>query len=334
MNYLLNRAVTAALVTASLSACASEPPRLVTQVVKEPVPVKKVEREPLNLDEIKIASNEVNKLGKAVNQIHVKRSVESKELLKPIDTIAKTEPLKFPVVKPLSKHLGNKEDVKVVKLKTLDKYKLGGMNSDEINLDKVDKSLFEQDLSDVKLIVKKKPKPLLMVHHNENTLDAISRWIRADGVENISWSLPTEVMNKLNSRSVGDVVLKDSISGSVAALSTELKTPIKVSYSVTGKEKIAAVVPWLGESRITLVDQPSLKLAVKQLANAYGWNFIDDNQRGKSYRAVTDYPFPSAYPIATPKHDFEMAIDLLIKHYPVRVELFDGTQTVYVMDEK
>ena len=77
-----------------------------------------------------------------------------------------------------------------------------------------------------------------------------------------------------------------------------------------------------------------MKGAVEQLAKAYGWNFIKDDQRGKSYLAINDKPFPAAFPIVTPKHDFEMAIDLLIKDYPVVSGLYGDTQTVFIMDEK
>ena len=288
--------VLAVLISSVMVGCASEPPNLVTVVVNEKIEVETVvKKESLILPaKVNIKTNKKNE-----------SKAEAIKLIKPIDTIVKT---------PVLEHSFNNPKNEVV------------MTAKTIAAPAV--------VAKVVSTMPVKQIPVLKINHNENYIDAISRWIRDSGAKQVSWSLSEEVMQKLNKRSVGDKNLKPSLFGSVASISNDLQTIMRVHYSVSNGDKVAAVVPWLGESRITIIDAPTLKGAVEQLAKAYGWNFIKDDQRGKSYLAINDKPFPAAFPIVTPKHDFEMAIDLLIKDYPVVSGLYGDTQTVFIMDEK
>lgn len=305
--------VLAVLISSAMVGCASEPPKLVTVVVNEKVEVKTVvKKESLILP----AKTNINKI-------------------KPIDTIAEaptinaTKTKAVELIKPIDTIVNSPKEISVAKAPVVE-VKVSVVKAPVAIAAKASNILPVVSPSTMPV----KQIPVLKINHNENYIDAISRWVRDSGAKQVSWSLSEEVMEKLNKRSVGDKNLKPSLFASVASISNELQTIIRVHYSVSNGKKIAAIVPWLGESRITIIDAPTLKGAVEQLANAYGWNFIKDDQRGKSYLAVNDKPFPAAFPIATPKHDFEMAIDLLIKDYPVISGLYDDTQTVYIMDEK
>lgn len=184
-------------------------------------------------------------------------------------------------------------------------------------------------------LTKKQTRPItpLKVWPRERYIDAMSRWLHDDGFNNIAWELPAAAMTQLNQKPKQVITLPDHYRQAVSKLAKTLnvKMYLHVRYS---PEKLAAFVPWEGDSTLMMVQGDNLEMALKTLSTNYNWNWIERNQQGHSYRAKNNYPFPAPYPIATPKGDISQALGEILAPYPIIANLLDNTRTVLIMDEK
>ncbi|ARR51788.1 hypothetical protein ETN89_19595 (plasmid) [Photobacterium damselae subsp. damselae] len=165
----------------------------------------------------------------------------------------------------------------------------------------------------------------------ERYIDAINRWVRESGFENIAIRLPPKSMDKLEKKPAHVKNYRGTFRVAIRTLSRELEIPLYLHTRIDTKQ--AAIVPWEMPTQITMVKGTSLKDALKNLATDYGWRFIEGKQ-GQSYLARNDFSFPAAYPITTPRGDFSMALEQVLAPYPVRAELLDSTHTLFILDEK
>lgn len=173
----------------------------------------------------------------------------------------------------------------------------------------------------------------LKVWPRERYIDAMSRWLHDDGFNNIAWELPAAVMTQLNQKPEQLITLPSQYRQAVSKLTKTLnvKMYLHVRYY---PEKLAALVPWEGDSTLMMARGDNLEMALKTLSTNYNWKWIARNQQGQSYRAKNNYPFPAPYPIATPKGDISQALGKILAPYPVIANLLDNTRTVLIMDEK
>ncbi|APX10096.1 hypothetical protein SL034_004294 [Vibrio harveyi] len=172
----------------------------------------------------------------------------------------------------------------------------------------------------------------LKVGSGERYTDALTRWARERGYKLVAIELPIETVSKLDAKFTKSKTFSQSINVATSQVATEIQQPIY--FHVNESKKLAAFTSWESPTTIALVHGSSFKDALKNLTNDYGWNWVGDSELGKSYKAMHNYGFTNAYPVATKKGDFASAIGKVISKYPVRASLHDGTQTVFIVDEK
>lgn len=178
-----------------------------------------------------------------------------------------------------------------------------------------------------------KPISVLRVWPQERYIDAISRWLNNEGFANIAWELPPNVMERLNQKPTKKINFYSNYRKAIPALANQLDQKMHLHLRHT-PQKIAAIVPWEGDTTLTMVKGDSLATALASLTKTYQWQWIAQDQQGYSYRSRNNYPFPAPYPIATPKGDIGMALSHVLAPFPVTAHLLDSTRTVFIMDEK
>lgn len=178
-----------------------------------------------------------------------------------------------------------------------------------------------------------KPVSVLRVWPQERYIDAISRWLNNEGFTNIAWELPRNVMDSLNQKPTKKINLYGNYREAINALASQLDQKMYLHLRHT-PQKMAAIVPWEGDTTLTMVQGDSLATALASLTKNYQWQWIAQDQQGYSYRSRNNYAFPAPYPIATPKGDIGMALSHVLAPFPVTAHLLDSTRTVFIMDEK
>ncbi|EPN0316269.1 hypothetical protein ACTTZI_004171 [Vibrio vulnificus] len=167
----------------------------------------------------------------------------------------------------------------------------------------------------------------------ERYFDALNRWAREKGYKAVAWELPHETKVLLSKKFDGDNrKYSHSINVATVQISNEINKPLYFHMNETSK--LAAFTSWKSPAQITMVQGKSFHHAVKGVVLSYGWNWIENVEHGNSYQAMNNYPFTSAYPIATKRGDISSALGKVISQYPVNASLLDSTKTVFIVDTK
>ena len=168
------------------------------------------------------------------------------------------------------------------------------------------------------------------VYPDESYMDAVSRWSRRDGIKNLAWSIDEDTQQELLKSPAGAISFSGSTLEVVSQLSRQLNVPL---YMVTDNDlKMSAVHQWHGrEVQITMVHGETLKETIKNLAEDYNWNWVN-NPTAKSWLAKHDYTTSISYPIVTPKGDLRRALNLVIEGYPVSARLLSENNTLFIVD--
>ncbi|MGR5187016.1 hypothetical protein ACPV3S_15885 [Photobacterium damselae] len=179
----------------------------------------------------------------------------------------------------------------------------------------------------------KAPSKPFAIWPQERYIDAINRWMRQSGFDDIAWQLPTSIISKLEQSPERTESYRGTFRVAIRTLSRELGVPLYLQTRFDTKQ--AAIVPWEMPTQIVTVRGKTLLHAMKNLAADYGWNFVDGKgSQGQSYLARDNFAFPAAYPLATPVGDISMALSQILAPFPVRAELLGSTHTLFILDEK
>lgn len=190
-----------------------------------------------------------------------------------------------------------------------------------------------KQLGSVNALGLKAPSKPFAIWPQERYIDAINRWMRQSGFDDIAWQLPNDVLAKLERSPDRTESYRGTFRVAIRTLSRELGVPLYLQTRLDTKQ--AAIVPWEMPTQIITVRGSSLKEAMKHLAADYGWHFIEGKgTQGQSYLARDNFAFPAPYPIATPTGDIAMALSQVLASYPVRAELLSSTRTLFILDEK
>lgn len=169
----------------------------------------------------------------------------------------------------------------------------------------------------------------LFIYPDESYFDAINRWLKNAGYQNVAWSIDDHTAEELKKNPAGIV----SFAGSVRTVLPTLSKQLGVPFYLSETSNLAAIHQWHNrEVQIVMVRGSSMKVAIEQLASDYGWNWSDDTTTNKSWLAKNDYPFSGSYPLVTPKNDIAKALRVVLEGYPISAKLLTGTQSLFIVD--
>lgn len=189
--------------------------------------------------------------------------------------------------------------------------------------------------------------PTYYVFPGESYQTAISRWLHAEGFDNIAWANDNNLLDALERSYPSDGEIKEIkayVHDAIAELKQVDKQLLKADLSITldRQHQLAGVHPWPNRRvKITLVDGENLRIAVRNVVRAYNWKWnsqkavkTGSGQPRKSWGPDYEFRFGSPYPIITPEDDINAALDIVLKGYPVTAGRSDSTRHIYISEEQ
>ncbi|MGR5465384.1 hypothetical protein ACPV5G_20820, partial [Photobacterium damselae] len=115
----------------------------------------------------------------------------------------------------------------------------------------------------------KAPSKPFAIWPQERYIDAINRWMRQSGFDDIAWQLPASIISKLEQSPERAESYRGTFRVAIRTLSRELEVPLYLQTRFDTKQ--AAIVPWEMPTQIVTVRGKTLLHAMKNLAADYGW---------------------------------------------------------------
>ncbi|PSU45773.1 hypothetical protein C9J12_21270 [Photobacterium frigidiphilum] len=188
-------------------------------------------------------------------------------------------------------------------------------------------------------LTKPKTVPLssFAVYKQESYQSALSRWLRSTGVKEVAWVDDEKLQEALSLTAIDNFHHRGDVKSAIEALvkATPALQSANVAVHLDKYKKIAAVHPWKNRS-VTLVrvSGKNLKNALKKLVQDYGWNWNEGKGAQRSWGLDYDLPFTASYPLVTPAGNISMALDQVLEGYPVKAKRLDGTQSIFIVEDK
>ena len=174
------------------------------------------------------------------------------------------------------------------------------------------------------------------VNRGESYRTAISRWMRADGIDDIAWAESDALLDALQMSPTSSFVHRGEVSESIAVLVNKVPelNSANLTVYINKSSKLAAIHPWPYRSvKVLRVSGSTLKQAISHLVGDYGWQWIDDGFQGQSWKLTQDYPFTSSYPLVAPAEDISMALSIVLRQYPVVAQVLDSAKQIYIVED-
>lgn len=160
---------------------------------------------------------------------------------------------------------------------------------------------------------------------------AIRRWSKKAGYHNVVWSLDDAHEEKINAIVTDSTDHHGTLKKVMSDLASKLNMPIRLTASE--KDNVLGVYDFDEEPRLTHVKGSSLKSVVHNVVINYGFHWSDDKGNARSWLALNDYQFGAEYYLLTQKNDINSALTTVLSAYPVRSEILESTNQVFILEE-
>ena len=165
----------------------------------------------------------------------------------------------------------------------------------------------------------------------ETYRSAIRRWSKKAGYNNVVWSMDESGMSAINGTNSELVDYHGTLKKAMSLLAAKLNTPIRLT--VSEKDKVLGVYDFDEEPKLTHIKGSSLKDVVRNIVINYGLKWSDDANDSRSWLALNDYTFGANYYLLTRENDVNSALQVVLSSYPVRSEILESTNQVFILEE-
>ena len=177
------------------------------------------------------------------------------------------------------------------------------------------------------------PLSTFVVKKGESSERALRRWFKAQGVDDIAWSMSSDVQEKLNEKHDEPQSYQGSLKKAVDELAEALGVSLHYVEADHHGQRVVGVFDFDGQARLTRVSGWSLKQVIGHVVANYGFVWKSGEGNDRSWVASKDYQFSADYYLLTPKDDIEGALTSVLEGYPVNARIVDSTNQVFIEGE-
>ncbi|HHY0517167.1 TPA: hypothetical protein ACVU5T_003659 [Vibrio parahaemolyticus] len=158
---------------------------------------------------------------------------------------------------------------------------------------------------------------------------AIQRWLNQGKVTKVAYGLSEEQQAQLLKPMARPANFHGTLPDAIQNLGKTLDMPLRFDM----QRGIGAVHTLTSTPDIQWVHGSTLKVAVANLARAYGWHWNSEGAQA-SWMSENDYPLMSEFGVVTPRDAFDLALDTVLDGYPVQAQLISSTRSVFIREKE
>lgn len=158
---------------------------------------------------------------------------------------------------------------------------------------------------------------------------AIQRWLNQGKVTKVAYGLSEEQQAQLLKPMARPANFHGTLPDAIQNLGKTLDMPLHFDM----QRGIGAVHTLTSTPDIQWVHGSTLKVAVANLARAYGWHWNSEGAQA-SWMSENDYPLMSEFGVVTPRDAFDLALDTVLDGYPVQAQLISSTRSVFIREKE
>lgn len=160
---------------------------------------------------------------------------------------------------------------------------------------------------------------------------AIRRWSKKAGYHNLVWSMTDTHMKTMSAKATEAMDYHGTLKKVMSQLSNTLRTPLRLTASE--KDNVLGIYDFDEEPRLTHIKGSSLQSVVHNVVINYGFHWSDEKTAARSWLALNDYTFGAEYYLLTKRNDINSALSTVLSTYPVRSEILESTNQVFILEE-
>ncbi|EJE8675364.1 hypothetical protein M5236_004055 [Vibrio parahaemolyticus] len=158
---------------------------------------------------------------------------------------------------------------------------------------------------------------------------AIQRWLNQSKVTKVAYGLSEGQQALLLKPMARPANFRGTLPDAIQHLGKTLDMPLRFDM----QRGIGAVHTLTSTPDIQWVHGSTLKVAVANLARAYGWHWNSEGAQA-SWMSENDYPLMSEFGVVTPRDAFDLALDTVLDGYPVQAQLISSTRSVFIREKE